>query len=117
MSPGAPDRTLRRLQKILQIAEIMEFSKTEANRIRVARFVLYRLAEGEEEAMSAAITSTQQGSQAGEPPECTLLDLVRVLYEITDDDREVVATVLHMLHNGSVRLRGNFRGAPMDDFN
>ncbi len=95
----------------------MEFSKIGINRTRVARFVLCRLAEGEEESMSVAITATQQVPQAGEPPECTLLDLVRVLYEITDDDREVVATVLHMLRNGSVKLRGNFRGAPMDDFN
>jgi hypothetical protein len=67
--------------------------------------------------MSAAISAIKQLQPATEPPECTLLDLIRVLYEITDDDREVVATVLHMLHNGSVRLCGNFRGSRLDDFN
>jgi hypothetical protein len=51
-----------------------------------------------------------------EPHRCTLLELVRVLSEITDDEHEVVATVLHMLSTGSVRLIGNFRGAPLDDF-
>jgi len=45
----------------------------------------------------------------------TLLDLVRALGEITDDDREVVATVLSLLRSGQVRLCGNFRDAPVDD--
>jgi hypothetical protein len=50
-----------------------------------------------------------------EPHPCTLLELVRVLTEITDDDREVVGTVLHMLCSGSVRLVGNFRGSSWKD--
>ena len=33
-----------------------------------------------------------------------------------DDDREVVATIVHMLHSGEVRLCGNFRGAAVSDF-
>lgn len=40
----------------------------------------------------------------------TLLDLVRAIGEVTDDEREIVATVLHLLHSGRVRLCGNFRG-------
>ena len=44
----------------------------------------------------------------------TLLELVRAIGEVTDDDREIVATVLHMLHSGHVRLAGNFRSAPPD---
>jgi hypothetical protein len=51
-----------------------------------------------------------------EPHPCTLLELVQVLAEITDDEREIVATVLHMLRSGSVRLIGNFRGSRLDEF-
>jgi hypothetical protein len=45
-----------------------------------------------------------------DPAEATLLDLVRAVSEETADDREVVATVLHLLRSGRVRLVGNFRG-------
>jgi len=51
-----------------------------------------------------------------EPHPCTLLELVRVLSEITDDENEVVATVIHMLCSGSVRLIGNFRDARPEDW-
>lgn len=44
------------------------------------------------------------------PAETTLLDLVRAVSEQTEDDREVVATVLHLLRSGRVRLVGSFRG-------
>jgi len=46
----------------------------------------------------------------GEPVETTLLELVQTIGELTQDDREVVATVIEMLRNGRVRLIGNFRG-------
>jgi hypothetical protein len=46
----------------------------------------------------------------------TLLDLVRVIGEVTDDDREIVATVLYMLRSGHVRLSGSFRGVPFEAF-
>lgn len=45
----------------------------------------------------------------------TLLQLVRVLGELTDDDREVVAVALHMIRSGSVRLCGSFRNR-VEDF-
>jgi hypothetical protein len=45
----------------------------------------------------------------------TLLELVRAISEVTEDEREVVATVLHMLETGQARLCGNFRGHPIDD--
>ena len=51
-----------------------------------------------------------------EPHPCTLLELVRVLSEITDDEHEVVATVIHMLCSGSVRLVGNFKGVNYREF-
>lgn len=45
----------------------------------------------------------------------TLLDLVRAIGEVTDDEREVVATVRHLLLSGRVRLCGNFRDANPND--
>ncbi|MDH3519895.1 MAG: hypothetical protein OEM49_05500 [Myxococcales bacterium] len=48
------------------------------------------------------------------PRAVTLLQLVRAIGEITEDDREVVATVLHLLRSGRVQLRGNFCGSPPD---
>ena len=46
--------------------------------------------------------------------ETTLLELVRVVSEVTEDDREVVATVMEMLRSGRVRLCGNFRDSTLD---
>jgi hypothetical protein len=51
-----------------------------------------------------------------EPRAVTLLDLVRTIGEITEDEGEIVATVTEMLRSGRVRLCGNFRGTPPDDF-
>ncbi len=45
--------------------------------------------------------------------ETTLLELVQTLGELTDNDREVVATVVDLLHSGKVRLVGNFRGTKL----
>jgi hypothetical protein len=45
----------------------------------------------------------------------TLLELVRAISEVTSDEREVVATVLHLLSSGRARLCGNFRGASVED--
>jgi hypothetical protein len=44
------------------------------------------------------------------PAEATLLDLVRAVADETEDDGEVVATVLHLVRTGRVRLVGSFRG-------
>ena len=46
----------------------------------------------------------------------TLLELVGALCEVTRDDREVVATVQHLLETGRVRLTGNFREHPAKAF-
>ena len=54
--------------------------------------------------------------QNPEPQNVTLLELVGAVCEVTDDDDEVVATVLAMLRSGRVRLCGNFRGCSGDDF-
>lgn len=45
------------------------------------------------------------------PINCTLLDLVRRVNEVTDDDNEAVATIVHMINSGRVRLCGTFAGA------
>jgi hypothetical protein len=42
-------------------------------------------------------------------PEVTLWELMWAVSEVADDEREVVATVAHMLASGSVRLVGNLR--------
>ena len=63
--------------------------------------------------MSAALRF--KSCQAGEGRGTTLLELVSAICETTEDDKEVVNTVLHLLETGRVRLRGNFRGARVDD--
>lgn len=42
--------------------------------------------------------------------EVTLLELVTAVSEVADNEREVIATVVHMLASGRVRLCGTFRG-------
>ncbi len=54
-------------------------------------------------------------AQAADPISVTLLEVVRAIGEVTEDDHEVVATVLHLLATGQIRLRGNFRGAAASD--
>ena len=44
-----------------------------------------------------------------EVPEVTLWELVWAVAEVADDEREVVATVAHMLSSGSVRVVGDHR--------
>lgn len=46
----------------------------------------------------------------------TLLDLVRAVSESTEDDAEVVSTIVHMLRTGRVELSGTFRNEPIDSF-
>lgn len=52
--------------------------------------------------------------QGNESVDTTLLDLVGVIAEEAQDDREVVATVLYLLRSGRVRLIGNFRNRRLD---
>jgi hypothetical protein len=44
----------------------------------------------------------------------TLLDLVVAVSEHTKTEAEVIATVVHLVNSGIVRLCGNFRGARFD---
>ena len=50
----------------------------------------------------SVIARAVQGSEP--PPAATLAQLISVLSELTDDEDEVVATLLHMVERGSVRL-------------
>ena len=66
--------------------------------------------------MPAAAAILRPPAETHGPQELTLLELVCALGEVTEDDREVVATVLALLRSGRVRLRGNFRDVPIDRF-
>ncbi len=54
-------------------------------------------------------------AQAADPRSVTLLEVGRAIGEVTVDDHEVVATVLHLLATGQIRLQGNVRGAGASD--
>jgi hypothetical protein len=66
--------------------------------------------------MSAAPTTFLDEELDTEPLATTLLELVRALGEVTHDDREVVASVQHLLETGRVRLTGNFENLPAEIF-
>jgi len=44
----------------------------------------------------------------------TLLELVTVVTDEADNEDEVLATVIHLVNSGTVRLCGTFRGARID---
>lgn len=48
-----------------------------------------------------------------EPVECTLLELVSAVGDSAGSERETVATLLHLVRSGRVRLIGTFRGQPL----
>ena len=69
--------------------------------------------------MSAAVQTRQlpqARATARASRHVTLLELVAAVSEATPDDREVVATVLHMLRSGSATLCGSFRNEPLESF-
>ncbi len=47
-------------------------------------------------------------SCVAEPEEVSLLDLVDAVAEFSDSEKEVVATVMHMLRSGRVQIRGSY---------
>jgi len=66
--------------------------------------------------MSAATSTTIDFASAEEPLHVTLLQLVEAVSDVTENDVEVVATVMHMLQTGRVRLSGSFRGVSISTF-
>ncbi len=69
---------------------------------------------GKRETMRTA-TSQSIETPASEPISVTLLEVVRAVGDITSNDHEVVATVLHLLVTGKIKLRGNFRDSSASD--
>ncbi|HXJ37392.1 MAG TPA: hypothetical protein VMS22_25470 [Candidatus Eisenbacteria bacterium] len=61
---------------------------------------------------SASAVEAKRG--AVEVIDTTLLDLVWSVREVTSDDREVVVAVRALLRSGRIRLRGAFRGCPIE---
>jgi hypothetical protein len=43
-----------------------------------------------------------------------MLDLVTAVAEVAKSDAEVIATVVHLINSGKVRLAGRLRGAHFD---
>ena len=48
------------------------------------------------------------------PPRVTMLELVTAVAENADTEAEIMATVVHMVNTGLVRLEGKPRGARFD---
>ena len=44
----------------------------------------------------------------------TLLELVTAVNDVAESEEEVIATVVHLVNSGAVRLCGIFRGARFD---
>jgi hypothetical protein len=44
----------------------------------------------------------------------TLLELVTAVSDAAESEEEVIATVVHLVNSGAVRLCGSFRGARFD---
>jgi len=66
--------------------------------------------------MGAALLRQVVPQRDTEPEQLTLLELVDAVSDVTDNDDEVVATVISMLQSGTVALTGNFRSEPIESF-
>ena len=65
---------------------------------------------------SAVATRIRNAPTEQRSVQTTLLDLVHAVSETTANDREVVATVLHLLRSGHVQLCGTLKDEPIDQF-
>jgi hypothetical protein len=66
-----------------------------------------------DDSMATAISAGIEPAFTREPLRVTLLELVGAVCDVTESDAEVVATVIHMIETGRVRLSGNFRDVPI----
>jgi hypothetical protein len=62
---------------------------------------------------AAATLTTPVDPEYADSLDVTLWELVWAVSQVADNEREVIATVAHMLETGSVRLVGSFRGCPI----
>jgi len=53
----------------------------------------------------------ESSSSCAEPHGMTLLDLIAVVSDLTENESQLVRVVRQMLRSGQVKLIGNFRGA------
>ena len=66
--------------------------------------------ETEGKFMVSKLTTTNKVSTKPRPRiDTTLLDLIRALNGVTDNDRLVVATATHLVNFGDTRLTGSFK--------
>lgn len=65
---------------------------------------------------SPPMTRPSRATEAPHAPcqQYTLLELVEAIGEVTEDEREIIATVQHLIASGQVRLCGNLRDEPVD---
>jgi len=66
--------------------------------------------------MSAIAIGPQSLATPSRVTQTTLLELVKAVSEVSRDEREIVAVVVHLLERGHARLVGNFRGMPAEIF-
>ena len=67
--------------------------------------------------VKARITTTEPDHNTGErtmPQNMTLLELVKAVSDHARSEAEVIATVVHLVNSGRVRLCGNFKDARFD---
>ncbi len=58
--------------------------------------------------------STRNRRTGGPPLECSLLNLMIAVQDVAGDEAEVIATIVHLVNSGRVRLCGSFAGATID---
>ena len=66
--------------------------------------------------MGVAASARNAAARYSEKQAVTLLELVTAVTEVTSDEREMLATVLHLLQSGRVELCGTFRDEPIDSW-
>ena len=60
----------------------------------------------------AQVEEMETTTNEGDAINVTLLELVKAVTEVSDNENEVIATVAHMLESGSVSLTGCLRDEP-----
>ena len=74
------------------------------------------LQEGKTMTSSASAAISETGPLPATETQLTLLELVSAISEMTASDTEVTEAVLSLLRSGRVRLCGNFKGEPIENF-